>query len=131
MLTWPLYPDPSWLTNTVAASIVACATLQFVLVGLGIVKDPTFVRALGQGPGSERLLLHGPLQYGVVMTGLTACRFRCPTSVVAVAVLSFGDATAALVGKRYGRHSLPWCRRKVRSSVVYYDSTVVLHCTIT
>jgi hypothetical protein len=113
LLTWPLYPAPSLLVNLTAASIPALATVHFIVVGLGIIQDPAFVSAVGHGPGQERKLLEGPTQYGIVLACLVAAAFRTPLSVLAFAVLCFGDATAALVGRHCGRVKLPWCRRKV------------------
>ena len=124
MLTWPLYPAPSLATNLTAASIVALASTQFLLVGLGVIKDERFVRALGHGAGKERLLLYGPLQYGVVMAALTARYFRTPASVVPIAVLSFGDAAAALVGRRHGKTKLPWCKHKVCGPFALHYTTL-------
>lgn len=114
MLTWPLYPAPTLLTNLVAASVVGAATLQFVLVGTRVIKDPALVKGLGHGPGRERMLLHGPTQYGVAVSAATAAAFRQPFSVVLISVLCCGDSMAALVGRSVGRIKLPWCPSKVR-----------------
>ena len=113
VLTWPLFPAPSLLTNCVAASVVGAATVQFILVGTGVIKDKRLVNGVGHGPGHERKLLEGPTQYGIVLTAATAAAFRKPLSVVLIGVLCAGDATAALVGRAIGRIPLPWCKNKV------------------
>ena len=113
VVTWPLFPKPSLLTNCVAASVVGAATVQFILVGTGILKDKRLVNGVGHGTGHERKLLEGPTQYGLVLTAVTAAAFRTPFSVVLTGVLCAGDATAALVGRAVGRVPLPWCQNKV------------------
>lgn len=115
VLCWPLYPDSTWTSALVAASVLVFGGAQFVLVGTRAIEDPLFVRAVGHGPGHERQLLKGPVQYAVAICLLTALAFRTPFAVVAIAVLCFGDATAALVGRGLGRHALPWNRGKVRA----------------
>jgi dolichol kinase len=83
--------------------------------------DPHLVKAVGHGPGTERLLLQGPLQYGCVASIISALAFCTPTGVIALGVLCFGDATAALIGKRYGRFRLPWNASKVCARIKSYN----------
>lgn len=114
VLCWPLYPDASWTSALAAASVLVSGGAQFVLVGTRAIHDPLFVKAVGHGPGHERQLLKGPVQYAVAICLLTAAAFRTPFAVIAIAVLCFGDASAALVGRGIGRLALPWNRGKVR-----------------
>lgn len=112
ILCWPLFPVRS-LVNLAAASIPFLGTAQFVLVGSGILKDPAFLKGIGHEPGQERLLLRGPVQYGVCATVLTMAAFRRPLSVIPICILCAGDAAAAVWGYHKGRNKLQWNKGKV------------------
>lgn len=113
ILCWPMFPATS-LVKLAAASIPFLGTAQFVLVGSGLVKDAAFVKGIGHEPGQERMLLRGPVQYGICSTVLTMAAFRTPLSVIPICVLCAGDAAAALYGYYKGKNKLPWNESKVR-----------------
>jgi len=117
-MTWPLY-STGIVNGIVASSVVWVSTIQFLLVGLKIVHDPHFASSMGAPPGQEHLLLQGPVQYGITVASLTVFSFKSPLSIIPIGVLCGGDAIAALVGSRFGRHRIPWNQSKVRCQNVF------------
>jgi phytol kinase len=111
VLCWLLYSGQAqsrWL----AALVPAMITLQFLLIGLGVLKDEAAVRAMSR-TGNRRELLHGPLQYGVIFVLITLVFWLdSPIGIVALMILCGGDGLADLVGRRFGTVKLPWNPRK-------------------
>lgn len=111
VLCWLLYsgqPQSRWL----AALVPAAITLQFALIGLGVLKDEDAVRAMSRS-GDRRELLYGPLQYGVIFVLLTLLFWLdSPVGVVALMILCGGDGLADIIGRRWGRARLPFNPRK-------------------
>ncbi len=111
VLCWLLYsggPQSRWL----AALVPAAITLQFALIGLGVLKDEDAVRAMSRS-GDRRELLHGPLQYGVIFVLATLLFWvDSPVGIVALMILCGGDGLADVIGRRWGRAKLPWNTRK-------------------
>lgn len=111
ILCWLLFSgavQSRWLAALVPATI----TLQFALIGLGIIQDEDAVRAMSRS-GDRRELLYGPLQYGVIFV-LTTLIFwvDSPVGIVALMILCGGDGLADVVGRQFGRAKLPWNPRK-------------------
>lgn len=69
VLCWLFFPD-SELSRYVAALIPLGITIQFALIGLGILSDPASVKAMSRS-GDRREILRGPLFYGIVFVILT------------------------------------------------------------
>lgn len=111
-MMWPLY-NSGMIDGVVASTVVWGSTVQFLLVGLKIVHDPTFASSMGAPPGQEHLLLRGPVQYGIAIATLTAFFFKSPFSIIPIGILCGGDATAALAGSRFGVRRVPWNQNKV------------------
>lgn len=111
ILCWLLYsggPQSRWL----AALVPAAITLQFALIGLGVLKDEDAVQAMSRS-GDRRELLHGPLQYGVIFVLMTLLFWLdSPVGIVVLMILCGGDGCADIVGRRWGRAVLPWNPRK-------------------
>ena len=79
VLCWLLFPG-EWYDRYLAALVPGLITVQFALIGLGIVKDEASVKAMSRS-GDPREILRGPLYYGimfVLMTkiGRASCRER-------------------------------------------------------
>lgn len=106
VLCWLLYspaPHARWL----AALVPLAITFQFLLVGLGVIKDPAAVQAMTR-TGQPREILRGPLLYGVVFVACTLVFWRrSPVGIVALMLLCGGDGLADIVGRRLGRRKLP------------------------
>ena len=87
VLCWLMFPDvPSsrWL----AALVPLAITLQFALVGLGIMKDEASVKAMSR-TGDPREILRGPLYYGIMFVALTVLFWK--DSPVGMTALMTGD----------------------------------------
>lgn len=111
VLCWLLYRDaPS--ARFLAALVPLGITLQFALVGLGIVKDPAAVEAMTRH-GDRREILRGPLFYGIVFVVLTIAFWKdSPIGMIALMLLCGGDGLADVIGKRVSSAPLPWSPRK-------------------
>src|SRR5574340_119801 len=69
VLCWLLFTDqPS--SRYFAALVPLGITLQFFLVGVGVIKDEAAVAAMARH-GDRREILRGPLFYGIVFVALT------------------------------------------------------------
>jgi phytol kinase len=111
VLCWLLYsgePQSRWL----AALVPAAITLQFALIGLGLLKDEDAVRAMSRS-GDRRELLLGPLQYGVIFVLMTLIFWvDSPVGIVALMILCGGDGLADVIGRQWGGAKLPLNPRK-------------------
>lgn len=103
---WLLFSDGTaarWL----AALVPLAITAQFVLVGLGVIRDDAAVSAMTRR-GDPAEILRGPVYYGVVFVVCTLVFWRTSAvGVTALMILCGGDGLADLVGRRFGRHPLP------------------------
>lgn len=111
VLCWLLFsaaPHARWL----AALVPLAITAQFLLVGLGTIKDPAAVQAMTR-TGNPREILRGPLLYGLIFVTCTLLFWRTsPVGLVALMVLCGGDGLADIVGRRLGRRKLPFNANK-------------------
>ena len=111
VLCWLMFPDvPSsrWL----AALVPFAITLQFALVGLGIMKDEASVKAMSR-TGDRREILRGPLFYGIMFVALTILFWKdSPTGMTALTIMCGGDGIADLVGRRFNSNKLPYSPTK-------------------
>ena len=111
VLCWLLFND-SEISPYLAAIVPLGITLQFALVGLGVIRDPSAVDAMSR-TGDRREILHGPLFYGLVFVILTIVFWRrSPIGIVALMTLCGGDGLADVVGKRITSMKSPWSTRK-------------------
>lgn len=111
VLCWLLFPE-TYSSRFWAALIPLGITVQFLLVGLGLVKDEAAVVAMTRH-GQAREILRGPLFYGVVFVLFTVLYwYDTPIGLVALMLLCGGDGLADLIGKRLPSSALPWSRNK-------------------
>src|SRR5574340_167333 len=110
-LFWLLFTDqPS--SRYLAALVPLGITLQFFLVGVGVIKDEAAVAAMARH-GDRREILRGPLFYGIVFVALTVLYWLdSPIGIVALMILCGGDGLADIIGKRFPSRPLPWSPRK-------------------
>lgn len=95
-----------------AAIVPLGITLQFALVGSGIIKDEAAVTAMSRS-GDRREILRGPLYYGIAFILLTILFWRnSPVGIVALMMLCGGDGLADVLGKRIKSPRLPWSPKK-------------------
>jgi phytol kinase len=111
VLCWFLFqetPDARWL----AALVPFAVTVQFALIGLGVIKDEASVKAMSR-TGDPREILRGPLFYGIMFVVLTIVFWRdTPTGIVALMMLCGGDGIADLVGRGVKSPKLSWSENK-------------------
>ena len=108
---WLLFQDtPSarWL----AALVPFAITVQFALIGLGIIQDEASVKAMSRS-GDRREILRGPLFYGIVFVTMTLLYWKdSPIGIIALMLMCGGDGIADIVGRRIRSPKLPWSPRK-------------------
>lgn len=111
VLCWLFFPDEA-ISRYLAACIPFLISIQFLLVGLGMMKDQASVDAMTRR-GDRREILRGPLIYGIAFVILTIVFWTdSPTGIVALMMLSGGDGLADIMGKRFGTIPLPWSKNK-------------------
>jgi phytol kinase len=111
VLCWLFFPDAPesrWL----AALVPLAITLQFALVGLGIMKDEASVKAMSR-TGDRREILRGPLFYGIMFVLLTVLFWKdSPVGMTALMIMCGGDGIADLVGRRFPSKKIPYSPEK-------------------
>jgi phytol kinase len=111
VLCWNLFSAQPW-ARWCAALVPFGITVQFLLVGLGIMKDEAAVMAMTRH-GDRREILRGPLYYGVVFVVCTLLFWRhSPVGITALMLMCGGDGLADVVGRRWGKVKLPFSAGK-------------------
>lgn len=107
-LFFPAAPESRWL----AALVPFAITVQFALVGLGIMKDEASVKAMSR-TGDRREILRGPLFYGIMFVALTIAFWKdSPVGITALMIMCGGDGIADLVGRRFISRKIPYSPEK-------------------
>ncbi|NOH04872.1 MAG: phosphatidate cytidylyltransferase [Chloroflexi bacterium] len=111
VLCWFLFnDDPSarWL----AALVPLAITVQFALIGFGVLKDKASVDAMSR-TGDPKEILRGPLYYGIMFVALTIVYWKdSPIGIIALMMMCGGDGIADIVGRKFASARLPWSRDK-------------------
>lgn len=111
ILCWLLFtehPSSRWL----AALVPFAITVQFFLIGIGVIRDQAAVDGMSRS-GNPREILKGPLYYGIVFVILTVIYWHdSPIGITALMMLCGGDGLADVVGKRIPSKPIPWSPRK-------------------
>jgi phytol kinase len=117
------------LSRYLAAIIPLMISLQFLLVGLGIMKDQASVDAMTRR-GDRREILRGPLIYGIAFVLLTMIYWKnSATGITALMMLSGGDGLADIIGKRFGKTRLAWSPNKTwAGSVAMFLEHRICYC---
>ncbi len=111
VLCWLLFADTPE-ARFLAALVPLAITVQFVLVGTGIIKDPAAVKAMSR-TGDRNEILRGPLLYGIAFVVLTLLFWKnSPLAIVALMMMCGGDGLADIVGQKLGSARLPWSEKK-------------------
>jgi phytol kinase len=125
VLCWLFFPDEP-LSRYLAACIPFLISVQFLLVGLGLMKDQASVDAMTR-KGDRREILRGPLIYGIAFVILTIIYWKeSPVGITALMMLSGGDGLADIMGKRFGKVPLPWSKNKTwaGSAAMFLGGTI-------
>ena len=105
---FPATPEARWL----AALVPFAITVQFALVGLGIMKDEASVKAMSR-TGDRREILRGPFYYGIMFVLLTIIFWKdSPVGMIALMIMCGGDGIADLVGRHFNSLKLPYSPEK-------------------
>jgi phytol kinase len=111
VLCWLMFPDIS-SARYLAALVPLLITVQFILVGMGIMKDDAAVQAMTR-TGNPREILLGPLFYGIIFVVLTLAYWKdSPIGITALMMMCGGDGIADIVGRRVKSPKLFWSREK-------------------
>ena len=111
VLCWLLFTNNS-SARYLAALVPLAITFQFILVGLGVIKDEAAVRAMSRS-GDRREILRGPLFYGIIFILLTITFwYDVPTGIVALMMMCGGDGLADILGRKFGKVKIPWNQGK-------------------
>lgn len=111
VLCWLMFPDLP-ISRYLAALVPLLITVQFILVGTGIMKDDAAVQAMTR-TGNPREILRGPLFYGIMFVVLTVVYWKdSPIGITALMILCGGDGVADIVGRRVKSPKLFWSREK-------------------
>ena len=107
VLCWLLFSEAP-LARVLAALVPLAITVQFILVGMGVIQDEAAVQAMSR-TGDRREILRGPLFYGFVFVLLTLLFWKdSPVGMIALMLMCGGDGLADILGRRWGRTRLPW-----------------------
>lgn len=130
VVCWLLFPDDIQ-ARYFAATVPLLITAQFLLVGMGIIKDQAAVDSMSRS-GDRREILRGPLFYGIVFVVLTILFWKdSPLGIMALMMLCGGDGLADLAGSRLKSIPLPWAPRKsVAGSIMMFLGGFLLTCLI-
>jgi len=111
VLCWFLFqetPNARWL----AALVPFAITVQFALIGFGVIKDDASVQAMSRN-GDPKEVLRGPLYYGIMFVVLTLVYWRdSPIGIIALMMMCGGDGIADIVGRRIPSPKLSWSKEK-------------------
>jgi phytol kinase len=111
LLCWLLFPDV-WYARWLAALVPLAITVQFAMIGLGIMKDEASVKAMSR-TGDRREILRGPLFYGIVFVVMTLVYWKTsPIGLVALMLMCGGDGLADIMGRGLRSAKLPWSKDK-------------------
>lgn len=111
VLCWIMFPHvPS--ARYLAALVPLLITVQFILVGTGLMKDDAAVQAMTR-TGDPREILRGPLFYGIMFVALTVIYWKdSPIGITALMMMCGGDGIADIVGRRVKSPKLFWSPEK-------------------
>ena len=111
VLCWFLFnDDPSarWL----AALVPFAITVQFALIGFGVIKDEASVQSMSR-TGDPKEILRGPLYYGIMFVVLTLIYWKdSPIGIIALMMMCGGDGVADIIGRQVKSPKLSWSREK-------------------
>jgi phytol kinase len=111
VLCWLMFPDVT-ISRYLAALVPLLITVQFVLVGTGIMKDDAAVEAMTR-TGNPKEILRGPLFYGIIFVLVTVLYWKdSPIGLTALMMMCGGDGIADIVGRRVRSPKLAWSLEK-------------------
>ena len=107
VLCWLMFPGVP-ISRWLAALVPLLITVQYALVGTGILKDEAAVKAMSR-TGDRREILRGPLFYGMMFVLITLIYWKGSLiGIPALMMMCGGDGIADIVGRRVRSAKLPW-----------------------
>ena len=105
VLCWLFYPQV-WYARWLAALVPLAITIQFALIGFGVIKDDASVKAMSRS-GDPKEILRGPLYYGIMFVVLTLAFWKdSPVGMTALMMMCGGDGIADMVGRYFNSPKL-------------------------
>ncbi len=113
VVTWMLFSGEI-VSHYVAVIVPLLFLLQFITIGLGVIKNESFVASMSRS-GDPRELLQGTLYYSIVMVLMTYFWFYVPstgisnanpTALLIIGCVSGGDGLADIIGRKFGRKKI-------------------------
>jgi phytol kinase len=114
-----------------AAIVPLAITIQFLLIGFGVIKDQASVKAMSR-TGNRKEILKGPVFYGLSFIAVTLVYWKeSVIGIVALMLLCGGDGLADIIGNRLGKIKLPWSLQKsVAGSTAMFLGSLLFSITI-
>jgi len=109
VVTWMLFSGEI-ISHYIAVIVPLLFVLQFITIGLGVIKNESFVASMSRS-GDPRELLQGTLYYSIVMVLMTFFWFYVPstgisnanpTALLIIGCVSGGDGFADIIGRKFG-----------------------------
>ena len=109
VVTWMLFSGEI-ISHYIAVIVPLLFVLQFITIGLGVIKNESFVASMSRS-GDPRELLQGTLYYSIVMVLMTFFWFYIPstgisnanpTALLIIGCVSGGDGLADIIGRKFG-----------------------------
>ena len=109
VVTWMLFSGEI-ISHYIAVIVPLLFVLQFLTIGMGIIKNESFVASMSRS-GDPRELLQGTLYYSIVMVLMTYFWFYVPstgisnanpTALLIIGCVSGGDGLADIIGRKFG-----------------------------
>ena len=111
VLCWLLFNDNP-INKYLAALVPLMFTIQFFLIGIGMIKDDASVKAMSRS-GDRREVLRGPLYYGMIFVLLTIFYWKnSPIGIIGLMLMCGGDGLADIFGRKWGTKKVLWNKGK-------------------
>jgi phytol kinase len=111
VLCWLLFNENP-INKYLAALVPLAFTIQFFLIGIGVIKDEASVKAMSRS-GDRREVLRGPLYYGIIFILLTIIYWKnSPIGIIALMLMCGGDGLADIFGRKWGTSKVTWNKGK-------------------
>ena len=111
VLCWLLFNENP-INRYLAALVPLTFTIQFFLIGIGVLKDEASVKAMSRS-GDRREVLRGPLYYGIIFVLLTIIYWKdSPVGIIALMLMCGGDGLADIFGRKWGSKRIFYNRNK-------------------